>query len=844
MTEPKLELTEKELLDLAKYFNLELESVDLYALAGIMKKSFDLENLPLYQRVRDELIADPGIVAADEGAEDDLARDLVSRINRLIILPEFDKLADPFVLRLEYENKKEGKFLDYVKNILVSIIPKQVEDVKKEMAEKEQKYQNEKLTGLSLHLINSLQGGNKKTINKLKKRAEKIKTEQEFEEFRRTLQTHFTSKVKSAYTSLLREEKKIEEKLLKQDVKKVLGIDYYTGIAEGVRRELINKGAIHPGTALDVIETKKEMEDYLYYLTTLIPAQQPVTRFLPQGWQEFLPAVKVNKEITVKEVRKKVEAEMQALVKAHIGVKKTNLRERFKDQYFLQGCDLGGGLIDADQIAKLSMEKFFLQAQTGYDVAKKFEINDLNKKITNFLQIIPEDKLNKENIENFVQKELGIVWQETVPVIATAAVLQYFVDELIRKNIITKAKGDKYTLNKSLIQELIKKEMIAREKEFFITLKKARVDTDKLADTEYVYVPNPKGKLRAKLLDPYKFCQEYLVDLVKKADEHAKNDRQKDAVSIANEIILSKRMPDERNFRKVLAKENKNYFENLMKFLKAGNGFKLEETTDSRNFNTFDTKDARMKINNQQEIVLPKTVSIYTAYRDVIASEMLGILQALGKTHPELYENFFTFWDRYDPTLYDLNLIKEKGDLKKEYHFQLSRDVDLLDKTRIISGSCLSREQLKGFAEDSGTLKMVISHDGVPSGYIRYFIMETKKGEPALALDTLEVGHPGMIGKDVLKPFPALIDSVRAMGLASIQLMMDANIKYLLGKDGRINHGLKQAFRDKQMKFKGMRKLGKPHPSTYGTYTMHYNLETGIYDGDANVLFYNWRYSQ
>ncbi|MBI4919501.1 hypothetical protein HY837_06215 [archaeon] len=843
MTEQKIELNEKEMLKLvSSHFNFKEEIVETEKLEDILMEFFDLAELPLYQQIHGELLAGQ-IKPIDYEIEDVLALDLISAVNHSVPLPEVNKFADVFLLRMEYDNNKQGTFFDYVKSKITSLIEKQVDEVKKEISEAEQKYKVERLTGVSQEIIGLIKyvSGNKRVLNNLKKRAKRVKTEKHFETFKKTVQEHFTSKFKSGYKSLLKEEEKLDG-LVNKEAVKIPGFDYYAQIAKGVRAELVKRKAIPATIELDAVQNKEELDDYLHYLATVIPARQRIHAQLKANIElVYAP----DKEVTVASARETVEKNIDERIKQHIENQKILARNEFKNKYFLQGQDLKVKLEEKDNLANKAVETIFLAAESNYDICEKLELANLTNKIKKLFETTPEGKTDKQRIELFVQTAAEHAWEETAPVIATALTNNYFVDELKRKNIIIEQNGSKYKINKKLIGELLNKAMLEREKEFFTKLKAAKVDTDQLLKAEYVYVPNPTGKARATILDPYKFCTEYLVDLVSKAGEHAKNDRQKEAVGLAKEIIIAKKMPAERELRKVLGKENKTYLENLILFLNTAKGFDLDqEGADTRLFNIFDSKDLRNKINNKEIIELPKKVSIYSAYRDVIVSELLGILQSMGKTHPNLYENFFTFWDRYDPTLYDLTLIKEKGDLKKEYHFQLTRDVDLLDQTRKISNACLTKEQLKGFAEDLGTLKMVISHDGVPSGYIRCFVMETKKGEPALALDTLEVGHPGMIGKDVLKPFPALIDSVRAMGLASIQLMMDANMKYLLGKDGRINHGLKQAFRDKQIKLKDMRKLGKPYPSTYGTYTMHYDLDTGIFNGEANVLFYNWRYSQ
>lgn len=80
-------------------------------------------------------------------------------------------------------------------------------------------------------------------------------------------------------------------------------------------------------------------------------------------------------------------------------------------------------------------------------------------------------------------------------------------------------------------------------------------------------------------------------------------------------------------------------------------------------------------------------------------------------------------------------------------------------------------------------------------------------------------------------------DAIRAMGLAVVQLGLDAHVKYVLGEDARVKFGPRQAFGNKSMKIK----LQKQGLKSDYKYTLKYDATTGLYEGEPFVLMQNWQ---
>ncbi|MBI4918402.1 hypothetical protein HY837_00605 [archaeon] len=434
-----------------------------------------------------------------------------------------------------------------------------------------------------------------------------------------------------------------------------------------------------------------------------------------------------------------------------------------------------------------------------------------------------------------------------------------------------------FAVNQELCKEMVEKKEKDDSKIFFQTIKELKVKKDVLEEAKYVYATDPKVRTEVKTLDPYRIGSEFLEDLIKIGAKFAKNDRHKEVVDLGKQIIIAKKLPKEREFRSVLSKTTKTRFSQILDVIKEheqhtflrgveiskyfnniyGNVSytidssvsdlktrdKTSELTEfnTKQFNVFDVDKNTNILELIKEELEKGNNPTYLAYRDMIASELVKILETAGKEHSEVYNTYKIFWERYVPYEYDLSVIEKLSDdvskdiLLKKYTFAIRKSEKPLGKAVKESVACLEEQDIAIFTEDEGTVNLIeYDEQNQPLGYVRFFLMKTNKGESALCLDTLEIGD---------KEFQQNNDHVRAMGLATIQLMLDSNVKYLFGEDSRVSYGLKQGFGDKYMKTK-LQKLGTrmilANNQIRGPYSYMYDA-FGNWKGETSMLALNWR---
>jgi len=378
-------------------------------------------------------------------------------------------------------------------------------------------------------------------------------------------------------------------------------------------------------------------------------------------------------------------------------------------------------------------------------------------------------------------------------------------------------------------------------------LKRLKVDPTILEGRTYVLNPKSYDLEDRILLDPYRIKEDFLYDLIDLCKSYASNERQRKVIDTAEQVIKLYSLPEPDYACKFLSKPGKQKFIDELEKWKKSRAIdifqaKQEEilnlethadklcpgevqfrlfTSISNTSCSFDElyQIARRKI-RQKEIEL-QTNDYYSSLRNIFSDELIFILMSssVPKTKVVTYTSILT---RYNPSVYDP---KNFGitDLQ-EYEISVCRKKTELGKAVKNSGACLNRNQIKESIDDEGTVNLVLRKDGETIGYARAFLMVSDKDEPVLAFDNFETGR---------KDFERHTDSIKAMGLAGIQLGLDSNIKYVVGDDARVKYGPKQAYGNKEKKIQ--LKQINPEPIS-----PHYRIKAEC-KGTVQVLMENWR---
>ena len=175
---------------------------------------------------------------------------------------------------------------------------------------------------------------------------------------------------------------------------------------------------------------------------------------------------------------------------------------------------------------------------------------------------------------------------------------------------------------------------------------------------------------------------------------------------------------------------------------------------------------------------------------------------------------------------------KQSFYFKHSYELQAVSNPQLLRRAALATGSsCIREGNEEGFRKrlsDSGAIYVAGSEDGELKGYSRIFVTLDEEDKPVLAIDAIE---------PPAKNFERNTGLINAFCLGAIQLCFDMGAKYVVSNDSRINYGPREAFGNKEKRFK-LRKLGGS-PRT--SYTMSFNGEEAIYEGSPYILMDNWR---
>jgi hypothetical protein len=245
---------------------------------------------------------------------------------------------------------------------------------------------------------------------------------------------------------------------------------------------------------------------------------------------------------------------------------------------------------------------------------------------------------------------------------------------------------------------------------------------------------------------------------------------------------------------------------------------------------------------------------LYLLERDLVVEEMIDALgRGTKKGTGGRGDDFRIFWERYKPHELDLPLFMRNGifdglyfsdclngrNLRQSYHFRFTDDAGSLLEASNAAVTCLDRGAAHAYTADFGTFNILVSNSMGVKGYLRLFLTEFINGEPALAMDTMEIGH---------RSFKSHGDWVRAMTLAANQFALDMGAKWLIGGDGRVKYGSRQAFGNLYQENGKLRKVGEKNfhlwdvaAPQYVPYIYQFDKKTGKFTGKSSVLMRNWR---
>jgi hypothetical protein len=356
----------------------------------------------------------------------------------------------------------------------------------------------------------------------------------------------------------------------------------------------------------------------------------------------------------------------------------------------------------------------------------------------------------------------------------------------------------------------------------------------------YTYVPDPTGQFKEGNLDPYRIGEKFLKDLIKTAKRRASTTREKDLVAAAKELIKKRKLLSHGDFKTTMSKPSKIAYNTVRERLGEAN---LGEES-SRQFRKFSAGGIIPDTGCQFNIDLIKQSGLYLLQRDLVVEEMITALsQGTKKGTGGIGDDFRIFWERYHPEELDLYAATGLGSLKEiqvrpKYTFKLSRCKKTLGSAITNAQACLTSGDINVFSSDPATLNLIAYGDSYttqnkPIGYTRLFISKENRGEPSLAIDTMEVGN---------KEFSNHWDWVRTMSLAIMQLGIDLGVKYIFGSDSRVKYGPRQAFGNLYRDPARLYKLGETTHQGWGgrgTYCYGFN-NTHKWEGKTSVLFKNW----
>jgi hypothetical protein len=481
-----------------------------------------------------------------------------------------------------------------------------------------------------------------------------------------------------------------------------------------------------------------------------------------------------------------------------------------------------------------------------YDAKNNFE-EELNKRVRISQRSINDMGLysgeDSEKVGKFMDDWGDFLLSNEVKKIKTRGlVITLLAEKLQEAEII----GDDWTINLDLVNKAKKKRhrFLKADVKTFVDEKGLKIKSAE--QKRYVYVPDPTGQFREGNLDPYRIGEEFLRNLLTTSKKRSSTNRQKAIVTVAEELIKSRRVMPHGDFKSAMSKPSKIVYHTIRERL----GEELQGEEPSRKFRKFSI-DGKVCPDHgyQYNAEFLRQSGLYLLQRDLVVEEMIAELShGTKKGTGGIGDEFRIFWERFQPEEYDLHaapgFVRTYGDglqeknLGAKYSFQLSRCKDTLAKAITNAGACLKDGDIDSFTEDPGTLNLIAYNSKEePIGYTRFVLTKENKGEATLGMDTIEVGH---------KHFNSYWDWMRTTGLASMQLGLDMGAKYVVGDDGRVAYGPRQAFGNYYRDPTKLYKIGETDYKSWGgrgLYSFHFDKHRSC-SGKTSILFRNWNNSK
>ncbi len=728
----------------------------------------------------------------------------------------------------------------------------------------------------------------KSPSKELTERVEEIKDQKNFEEFIKYLRAQSITLIKKDYeesenkiTTLKEKAKKFPAKYiedyyetLSDKINSFLGDNYYLEIESSSKNNKRSYQKYLENLVKEVskyfTKTKFHLGDSVYYkkeetwedINNIIKKEGKV--YYELDWHDEVAGASLELEHegslsqdikeygtgrraarkVIKKIEEDAKKEIEEEILSVINEKIEKLDRSFAKRYGISQYVPHSLRTESTGIDEVVDKRIISLSQSFSDVKErdKQKIKQTLEKLSNTYTGI---RTNEEISARLVEDYLSSILKNEVENSARSELLTQLVRNLQENGLISKeikrAPGV-YNLIPKGISKLLKKREEIEIKRAEGLFKEHNLNLEALSK-KYSYITDKTIKPSGEVLDCFKMCEEFQNDLVSITEKLAKNERHKKLTGLAR-VVLNEELPNEQELIQALSKENKQYYYAFRKLLKQVEPEK-HQTKGIKAFNTQDLPEQRKIILSGEETAMLKSYAsswLYRFTRDIIFSELIKILETAGPEHRDTYESCKIFWERYDPTQYLLENIKSlseghvtKRDLKKEYKFRVSKDPQVLCRAAINADSCLKdkMDMNQWYSSDPGTINLIVEAREKIQGYVRCFLMKTKKNESVLAIDTLEIGH-----KDFLK----YNDYVRAMGLATIQLGRDLGVKYIVGTEGRLKFGMQQGFRNKKMKTK-LQKLGEVNyeGKSYRPYSFEFNKTTGEWEGEVSVVYQSWK---
>jgi len=230
--------------------------------------------------------------------------------------------------------------------------------------------------------------------------------------------------------------------------------------------------------------------------------------------------------------------------------------------------------------------------------------------------------------------------------------------------------------------------------------------------------------------------------------------------------------------------------------------------------------------------------SFTRSVKNAIIQDLSSLLTSKSTTRPipDSLKRMMEVAEKFKPDEYT-NIFEDHENKGKRYTIKIASDYKLVRKAAMATnGSCLRdylASEFKHWMTDPGTIYLVGSVNGKIKGYTRLFLLrrhdkDSGKTIPVVGIDTIEPPR---------KDFHQYQGFVSAMGLAAIQLAMDMNASEIIGEDGRIKFGIRQAYSNTQREYE-LSKIGRVN----GIRQYCFEVHTRSRDITAHLLMKNWKY--